>query len=163
MLVEFISTKFDEYEADRKKKDEMINSLEEKKFRIDWKSWQIVIIGWQTGTIFHKKFYSHTWCKTKSTQTPMHSFKWNGFRVKSEMYVEISPGDIDHTHRIGLLNKGEIVKFVRYMDRRQVFTKKRSWGERICQLLPIVINKIRMSAINEARNKVGHRSIWTAD
>ena len=35
MLVEFISTKFDEYEADRKKKDEMINSLEEKNFRID--------------------------------------------------------------------------------------------------------------------------------
>ena len=35
MLVEFISTKFDEYEGDRKKKDEMINSLEEKNFRID--------------------------------------------------------------------------------------------------------------------------------
>ena len=28
--VEFISARFDEYEADRKKKDEMINSLEEK-------------------------------------------------------------------------------------------------------------------------------------
>ena len=68
MLVEFISTKFDEYEADRKKKDEMINSLEEKNFRIDWKSWQIVITGWQTGTIFPKKLYSHTLCKTKSAQ-----------------------------------------------------------------------------------------------
>lgn len=41
------------------------------------------------------------------------------------MYVEISPGDVDHTHRIGLLSKGEVVKFVRYMDRRQVFTKKK--------------------------------------
>ena len=28
--VEFISTRFDEYEAERKKKDEMINSLKEK-------------------------------------------------------------------------------------------------------------------------------------
>ena len=29
-----MSTRFDEYEADRKKKDEMINSLEEKVFRL---------------------------------------------------------------------------------------------------------------------------------
>ena len=29
-----MSTRFDEYEADRKKKDKMINSLEEKVFRL---------------------------------------------------------------------------------------------------------------------------------
>ena len=32
--VEFISARFDEYEADRKKKDEMINSLEEYVLRL---------------------------------------------------------------------------------------------------------------------------------
>ena len=40
--VEFFSAGFDEYEADCKKKDKIINSLDEKvlgqSFRIDWKS-----------------------------------------------------------------------------------------------------------------------------
>ena len=44
-LVEYISTKFVECEADRKKKDEMINWLEEKVLELDWKSRQIVIPG----------------------------------------------------------------------------------------------------------------------
>ena len=48
--VEFISARFDDYKADRNKKDEMINSLGG--FRIDWKGWQTVIPGWQTRTIF---------------------------------------------------------------------------------------------------------------
>ena len=47
-------------------------------------------------------------------------------KIKSEMDLDISPGDIDRTHRIGVPTKGKnrpvIVKFVRYMDRRRVFT-----------------------------------------
>ena len=49
--------------------------------------------------------------------------------IKSEMDLDISPGDIDCTHRIGVLIKGKtrpiIVKFLRYIDRRRVFTNKR--------------------------------------
>ena len=44
------------------------------------------------------------------------------------MNLEIFPGDIDCTHRIGVPSKGKnrpiIVKFVRYTDRRLVFTTK---------------------------------------
>ena len=42
------------------------------------------------------------------------------------MDLETSPGDIDRTHKIGVPSKGRpiIVKFVRYMDRRHVFTNK---------------------------------------
>ena len=40
-------------------------------------------------------------------------------KIKSEMDLEISPGDIDLTHRIGVPSKGNnrplIVKFVRYI------------------------------------------------
>ena len=40
-------------------------------------------------------------------------------KIKSEMDLEISPGDIDLTHRIGVPSKGKnrplIVKFVRYI------------------------------------------------
>ena len=50
-------------------------------------------------------------------------------KVKSEMDLEISPADIDRTHRIGLPSKSKnrpiIFKFVRYMDRRRVFTNKK--------------------------------------
>ena len=53
--VDFISVSFDEYEADRKKKDEMRNSLEDKVLGLTEK-----------GTIFKEKLYSHTWCKGKS-------------------------------------------------------------------------------------------------
>ena len=49
-------------------------------------------------------------------------------KIKSEMDLEISPGDIDRTQSISVLNKGKnrpiSVKFVIYMDRRQVFTNK---------------------------------------
>ena len=50
-------------------------------------------------------------------------------KMKPEMDLDISPGDIDRTHRTGVPSKDKyrpiIVKFVRYMDRRRVFTNKR--------------------------------------
>ena len=54
-------------------------------------------------------------------------------KLKSEMDLEISPGDIDRTRvRVKIdsvpskgKNRPIIVKFVRYMDRRRVFTNKR--------------------------------------
>ena len=54
------------------------------------------------------------------------------------MDLEISPGDIDRTHRIGVPSKGRpiIVKFVRCMDRRYLPTK-RDWNERTCQLMKV--------------------------
>ena len=45
------------------------------------------------------------------------------------MALQISSGDIDCTHKIGVPNKGKnkpiIAMFVRYVDRRQAFTKKK--------------------------------------
>ena len=67
------------------------------------------------------------------------------------MDLDISPGDIDGTHRIGVSTKGKnrpiIVKFSRYMYRS--FTES--------------LTKIRMSALKEARNKFGFSSVWTTD
>ena len=82
------------------------------------------------------------------------------------MDLEISTGDIDHTHRIGVLSKGKnrpiFVKFVRYMDRRRVFTNKnRLRGKNMS--ITESLTKIRMSALKEARNKFGYSYVWTAD
>ena len=53
------------------------------------------------------------------------------------MDLDISPEDIDCTHRIGVPSKGKnrpiIVKFVKYMDRSRIFTKKKEteWKEHV--------------------------------
>ena len=82
--------------------------------------------------------------------------------LKSEMDLDISPGDIDRTHRIGVPSKGRnrpiIIKFVRYLDSRRVFTnKKRLNGKNIS--ITESLTKIRMSAFKEARNKFGYSSV----
>ena len=45
-------------------------------------------------------------------------------KIKCEMDLDISPGDIDHTNRIGVLSKGENrpIRYVRYMDSMREFT-----------------------------------------
>ena len=54
---------------------------------------------------------------------------------------EISPGGIDRTHSICVPSKDKIrpiiVKFVRHMDKRRVFTNKKDWKERTCQLVKV--------------------------
>ena len=87
-------------------------------------------------------------------------------KIKSEMDLDISPGDTDRTHKLGVPSKGKnrpiIFKFVRYMDRRRVFTnKKRLKGMNMS--ITEILTKIRMSALREARNKFGFSSGWTAE
>ena len=45
-------------------------------------------------------------------------------KIKCEMDLDISPGDIDHTNRIGVPSKGENrpIRYVRYMDSMREFT-----------------------------------------
>ena len=82
-------------------------------------------------------------------------------KMKSEMDLEIFPGDIDRTRRVGVLRKDKnrpiIVKFLRYMERRHVFTnKKRLKGK----YLSITESLTKIRALNEARNKFGYSSVW---
>ena len=69
-------------------------------------------------------------------------------KIKSEIDLDISPGDIAHTHRIGVPSKGKnipiIDRFLRYIDRRHVFTnKKRLKGKTMS--ITESLTKIRMS------------------
>ena len=111
--VEFISARFHKYEADRKKKDEMINSLEEKVLGLAEK------IDKLSSLVDRQEQYSRRHCIL------IHGVKENQNedtdevvtnKIKSEMDLEISLGDIDRTHRIGVPCKGRnrpiIVKFV---------------------------------------------------
>ena len=66
---------------------------------------------------------------------------------------------------IGVPTKGKnrpiIIKFVRYMNRRQLFTNKKRLKGKNMSITDSLI-KIRMSALKETRNKFGF-SVWTAD
>ena len=67
---------------------------------------------------------------------------------------------------IGVPTKGKnrpiIIKFVRYMNRRQLFTNKKRLKGKNMSITDSLI-KIRMSALKETRNKFGFSSVWTAD
>ena len=117
--VEFISARFDDYKADRNKKDEMINSLEEKVLGLTEKVDKL------SSLVDRQEQYSRRNCIL------IHGVKENQNedtnevvinKIKSAMDLDISPGDIDRTHRIGVPTKGKIrhiiIKFVRHMDRR---------------------------------------------
>ena len=73
------------------------------------------------------------------------------------MDLDTTPRDIDRTHRIGIRSKGKnrpiIVKFVRYMDRRRVFTNKKRLKRKSMSITES-LTKIRMSALKEASSDI---------
>ena len=84
-------------------------------------------------------------------------------KIKNEMDLDISPGDIDRTHRIGVPSKGKNRPIIiRYMDKRRVFSNKKTLKGKNTSITES-LTKIRMSALKEARNKFGYSSVWTAD
>ena len=73
------------------------------------------------------------------------------------MDLDTTPRDIDRTHRIGVWSKGKnrpiIVKFVRYMDRRRVFSNKKRLKRKDMSITES-LTKIRMSAWKEASSDI---------
>ena len=82
------------------------------------------------------------------------------------MDLEKSPGDIDCKQRIGVLRKGKtkliIVKFIKCMGKRRVFTNKKRLKGKNMSIME-TLTKIIMSTLNEARNKFEYSSLSTAD
>ena len=115
--VKFVSARFDEYQADRKKKDEMINSLEKKVLGLTEKVDQLpYVVDRQEQCSRRNCILIHDVKENQNEDTDEVVVN----KMKSEMDLDISPGDIDHTHRIGVSSKDKnrpmIVKFVRYID-----------------------------------------------
>ena len=103
--------------------------------------------------------YSHTWFK-ESQSEDTDDVDIN--KIKSEMDLNISPGDIDRIHRISVSTKGKnrpiIVTFFRYMNRRRLFTNNRILKGKNVSITQS-LTKIRMSALKEGRNKFGFSSV----
>ena len=85
--------------------------------------------------------------------------------ISYEIDLQISPGDIDRTHRVEVPNSNKnrsvIIKFVQYIDTRQIFTNKKILkGKNLS--ITVSLTNIRMRELNEARNKFRFRNVWTS-
>ena len=163
--VNLISARFDEYEEDRKRKEEVINSLRKKVCSLS------ETVGKLEAEIDDQEQYSRRNCLlihgvTEDKKEDTDSVVIN--IIKNDVEVEISENDIDRTHRIGApKNPGErprpiIVKFARYNVRKKVFkNKKRLKGKKTS--ITESLTKNRMEKLKQARDEFGFGSVWTYD
>ena len=88
--------------------------------------------------------------------------------LREKLDIELTQRDLDGTYRIGKNDKRSnrprpvIVKFIRYNDRKKIFSKKKQLknsGISITESL----TKLRMSKLAKAREEFGFRNVWTVD
>ena len=151
---QFISAIFEEYEADRKEKDKMINSLEEKVLGLTEKADKLsYLVDRQEQYSRRKCMLIHGLNENQNEDTDEVVVN----KIKSEINLEISPGDIDRTLRIGVPSKGKnrliIVKFIyQQKDKKGLKGKKMSVTKSL--------TKSKMTLLKEARNKFGYNGVW---
>ena len=87
--------------------------------------------------------------------------------IETKMDIKITDNDIDRTHRIGKpikngTTKPVIIKFVRYNDRKKIFSSKKLLKD---SRLSITENltAFRMKKLTSAREIFGFRNVWTVD
>ena len=88
--------------------------------------------------------------------------------IKNDLEINLTEVAIDRTHRIGDPKKKKkkarpiIVKFVRYYDRKEIFSiKKYLKGKSIS--ITESLTSFRMKKLEEAREKYGFKNVWPID
>ena len=88
--------------------------------------------------------------------------------VSTKINIEISPADLDRTHRIGKKKPGQneprpiIVKLSRYNVRKKVFPTTTK-SERIRVSITESLTPKRMEILKKARIENGFTNVWTSD
>ena len=163
--VEFISGKFDEFEKDRKEKNECIKSLKEQVLSMERKIEQ------QSKSIELQEQYSRRNCvlvhgikETKDEDTDKIVIDI----ISKDLDIIVDEKDLDRSHRIGRMasNLGKprpiIVKFSRYNMRKKVFSsKKKLKGKNIS--ITESLTSLRMEKLTKARNEYGFQNVWSSD
>ena len=82
--------------------------------------------------------------------------------IKDKMDIDLSVNDIDRIHRIGKPSPRKIrpiiVKFVRYNDRRKVFSNKKKLKNSGISITESSTAR-RMGELSKARNKYGFKNV----
>ena len=162
--MDFIFNKFDDFERDRLEKGEIITALKEE---VTYKRGKVDNITAETD---RQEQYSRRNCQVihgipenKNENTDVLAMEV----IDSKMDIKITENNIDRMHRIGKpKNNGKarpvIIKFVRYNDRKKVFSSKKlleDLGVSITESL----TAFRMKKLTNARETFGFRNGWTVD
>ena len=160
--ISHINEIFEEYQKDKKEKEEKINNLEKKVSEMSSKIENL------EKSIDYQEQYSRRNCLLihgiyESDGENTDDIVIN--TVQDNMKITVSINDIDRTHRIGkkvaVKTRPIIVKLARY-NRSEIFAnKKRLKGKKI-NITESLTTK-RMKILNEAREKIGFTSVWTSD
>ena len=163
--VEFLTSKFDELEKERKEKDELINSLQ-----IEVSSLKVEVKNLEKKADDQEQYsrrnclliHGLTETKTEDTDEMVLDV------INNKLNIEMSQISIDRSHRLGK-RKGPgqkpraiIVKFTRYKDRHHVFRNKKllkGTGISVTESLTVK----RMEHLKKAREQHGFGNVWTLD
>ena len=162
-FIEFANNRFDEYEKEKKEKDELIKNL-----RKDVNDMAGIIDNLSLG-LDRPEQYSRQNClllhnipETSNENTDDLVIK----TVNEELLEAITINEIDGSHRLGKSQAGKIrpviVKFARYHTRNKLFRKKKLLkGKQVS--ITESLTKRRMAELKEAREKHGFHDVWTSD
>ena len=159
------SEKIDDYEKERKEKDEIIKTMQG---RIDTLSGKIDSL---TMHLDNQCQYSRRNCLLIHGLKESNSENTDNLAIKNlneHIGTSLTSADIDRSHRLGKKKEPGtkprpiIVKFLRYNDRSKVFkNKKRLKGTRIS--ITESLTGTRMRFLTETRDEYGFQDVWTVD
>ena len=163
--VQFLTSKFDELERERKEKDELINILQ-----IEVSSLKVEVKNLEKKADDQEQYsrrnclliHGLTETKTEDTDEMVLDV------INNKLNIEMSQISIDRNHRLGK-RKGPgqkprafIVKFTRYKGRHHAFSKKKlmkGTGISVTESLTLK----RMEHLKKAREQHGFAHVWTLD
>ena len=162
-FIEFANNRFDEYEKEKKEKDELIKNL-----RKDVNDMVGIIDNLSLG-LDRQEQYSRRNClllhnihETSNENTDDLVIK----TVNEELLEAKAINKIDRSHRLGKSQAHKIrpviVKLARYHTRNKIFRKKKLLkGKQVS--ITESLTKRRMAELKEAREKHGFHDVWTSD
>ena len=163
--IKFMSDKFDEFEKERQVQKQVIEELRGEVSSLNEKRNSITEqVDQQEQYSRRNRLLIHGIAERNQENTDDLALEI--FREKLD--IELTQRDLDRTHRIGKNDKRSnrprpvIVKFIRYNDRKKIFSKKKrlkNSGISITESL----TKLRMSKLAKAREEFGFSNVWTVD
>ena len=164
-FVQLISEKFDEYEKDRKAKDELIIKLQTQVTELTDKVSNLSV------QVDEQEQYSRRNCllihgveENRNQDTDTLSINI----INEHLGLDIQASDIDRTNRLGNKNKARkkgrviIIKFTRCNNRKNVFINK---GKFKGTNIPVTesLASLRMAKLKDARDEYRFNKVRTSD
>lgn len=165
--VDFMSTHFEKFKEELKRKDEVINSLRGHINKLQKEMNDV------EHSVEKQEQYSRRNCllihginENKKEDTDQIVID----ALNDNLNLDVSINDLDRTHRIGkprnvdenTKSRPIIVKFARYIIRQKVFgCKKKLKGKSIS--ITESLTKKRLEKLKDARNQYGFENVWTFD